>query len=320
MNTRSITAIAVLIIVLGGVYAVTTYQGAAKIREHVQALDGDDTAAATRAIEALSGQGERVVSMVETLLTNANPLVRSNAVMLIAMCGGPEHGQLLTPLLQNDKDEYVRKDVTLALGRLGAKQAIPTLITVLSDEQEDLLVREGAATTLGTFEAAEATIPLLAVLAARPPVPAPAISDEEADEAPAEVEDTTQTLRLAAAVALGYLQSSEAVEGLAKAVDEAVEIAPSVRVAAVYALGDLAARNEKESEQLTALEGMLLACGDSVGDVRIAAMQSLGKVSIVPEAIQSRVAQALASAEEDTHFWVREAAKEARSNLGLLDV
>jgi HEAT repeat protein len=258
--------------------------------------------------------------MVETLLTNANPLVRSNAVMLIAMCGGPEHGQLLTPLLQNDKDEYVRKDVTLALGRLGAKQAIPTLITVLSDEQEDLLVREGAATTLGTFEAAEATIPLLAVLAARPPVPAPAISDEEADEAPAEVEDTTQTLRLAAAVALGYLQSSEAVEGLAQAVDEAVEIAPSVRVAAVYALGDLAARNEKESEQLTALEGMLLACGDSVGDVRIAAMQSLGKVSIVPEAIQSRVAQALASAEEDTHFWVREAAKEARSNLGLLDV
>ena len=156
MNTRSITAIAVLIVVLGGVYAVTTYQGAAKIREHVQALDGDDTAAATRAIEALSGQGERVVPMVEALLTNADPLVRSNAVMLIAMCGGPEHGQLLTPLLQNDKDEYVRKDVTLALGRLGAKQAVPTLITVLSDEQEAPIVREGAATALGTLEATEA--------------------------------------------------------------------------------------------------------------------------------------------------------------------
>jgi HEAT repeat protein len=125
---------------------------------------------------------------------------------------------------------------------------------------------------------------------------------------------------LAAAVALGYLQSLEAVEGLAQAADESIEIASSVRVAAMYALGDLAARNEKESEQLTALEGMLLACGDSVGDVRIAAMQSLGKVSIVPESIQPRVAQALTSAEEDTHFWVREAAKAARSNLGPLGV
>lgn len=320
MNTRSITAIAVLIVVLGGVYAVTTYQGAAKIREHVQALDGDDTAAATRAIEALSGQGERAVPMVEPLLTNSNPLVRSNAVMLIGMCGNAEDGSQLAPLLQADDDDYVRRDIVLALGNLGAKQTAPALITVLGNENENMLVREGAATALGALEATDAVDPLLAALATRPPASAPQPSDEETDEAPAQVEDTdtTQALRLAAAIALGRLQVAEAVEGLCQATNEEVETAPSVRVAAAYALGDLTLGHEDEKGLSATIEGLLMACNDSIGDVRIAAVQSLGKMRGLPESMQTKIDQALTNAEEDTHYWVREAAKDARRNLGPL--
>ena len=316
MNTRSIMSIVIVIVVLAGVYAITAYQGGVRLQDHILALDGDDTAAASRAIETLAGQGRRVVHMVEPLLTNPNPLVRSNAVTLIGMCGTADASDVLLPLLNSDEDQYVRRDVIVALGKLADGQTAPVLVAVLSDQQEEIFVRVAAATALGQLESADAEGPLLDALASRPPAPAPAEDDEDQPVA----DDTTLSLRVAAASALARLQSTQVIVGLRAAANETEETAPAVRVAATYALGDLSTYSDDEKALSEAIEGLLAACGDSTGDVRIAAVQSLGRVQLIPKVLEAGVSRALTNAEQDAHFWVRQAAVEARRSLGPLDV
>ena len=108
--------------------------------------------------------------------------------------------------------------------------------------------------------------------------------------------------------------------GLREAANETEETAPAVRVAATYALGDLSTYSDDEKALSEAIEGLLAACGDSTGDVRIAAVQSLGRVQLIPKVLEAGVSRALTNAEQDAHFWVRQAAVEARRSLGPLDV
>jgi HEAT repeat protein len=61
-----------------------------------------------------------------------------------------------------NRDDYVRRYATVALGKIGDTRAIEPLIAALKDEDED--VREGAVESLGEIRDARAVVPLIAAL------------------------------------------------------------------------------------------------------------------------------------------------------------
>ncbi len=316
VNTRSIMIVAVILIILAAIYGITLYQRGVKLQQYVVELDSDDSAAVLKAIDGLSSSGRRIVGRVDFYLDNVRPEVRSRAVMVIGTCGSSADSAIIFPLLEGDDDKFVRRDAAVALGKLGGDGVVAALTKKLGDGSEDVLVRAAAANSLAMLGAAESIAGLVAALANRPPVLEPVSEeDAEAEEAP---EDATLPLRMAAAEALGRLGTDAGVKALGEAVLENTEPGERVRAVAAYALGDAALNNDNEEEMNTLLESLLTASGDSIGDVRIAAIQSLGKATLIPDTFQARLDKVLTAAVADEHYWVREAAKEARRNVGPL--
>ncbi len=318
VNTRSVMVIVVILLVLGAIYGITLYQRGAKIQEYVVELDSDDSAALLKAIDGLSSCGRSIVGRVDFYLDNVRPQVRSRAVMVIGACGSSADSAILLPLLEGDDDEFmfVRRDVAVALGKLGGDGVVAALTKKLGDDSENVLVRAAAASSLGTLGATESIAALADALANRPAIAQPSV-EEDAEEAEAP-EDITLPLRIATAEALGRLATDAGVKALGEAVLENTEPSERVRAVAAYALGDAAINNENEQEMNVLLESLLAATGDSIGDVRIAAIQSLGKATLIPDTFQAELDKALTAAAADEHYWVREAAKEARRNVGPL--
>ena len=317
---RTATVIVVILVILGAVYGITVYQKAAKTDEYVAALDGDDTAAVIKAADALSSRGSSVVSRLATKLSSADAQVRSRAVIIIGTCGRPGDSALLLPLLEGDDDSFVRRDVAVALGKLGGDGVVVALNKVMAVDEEEIIVRAAAAIALGDLGASEAVHKLAEILTARTSTDRPDAVAAEMLELEEPAEDTTIPLRVAAARTLGRLDTAEGIAALAEATLELGEPSERVRAAATYALGDLAIGNDNEEELNDIIAGLLAAASDSVGDVRIAGIQSLGKLSMIPEGPKSDVAGALDRADGDDHYWVREAAREARKRLGPLDI
>ncbi len=308
--------VVVILVILGAIYGVTLYQRGVKIQDYVVGLDSDDTAVVLKAMDGLSSCGRSIVGRVDFYLNNVSPQVRSRAVMVIGACGASADSAILLPLLERDEDAFVRRDAAIAIGKLGGDGAIAALTKQLADDTEDVLVRAAAARSLGLLDAT-ASVPALAeALGNRPAIPQPS-PEPEAEEAEAP-EDATLPLRLAAAEALGHLGTEAGIRALAEAAVESTEPSERVRAAVAYALGDAAINNHDEKEISELLDGLLAASGDSVGDVRIAAVQSLGKTALIPDALRAQLDQALNDAAADEHYWVREAAKQARRELGAL--
>ena len=91
------------------------------------------------------------------------------------------------------------------------------------------------------------------------------------------------TLREAAAQALGFLATDDAVAALCQATREDTEPSDRVRAMAAYALGDALTAGTDEAAMERAVSGLVAATRDSVGDVRLAAIQALGKGGFVPK-------------------------------------
>ena len=178
----------------------------------------------------------------------------------------------------------------------------------------------------------EARKALAADEAAGPPEP-PATSEEgdeeaeeaEGEEAEAEAEeaapelptDTTWELRIACARALGMIGDEEASDALADATEDAKEPSAEVRTAAAYALGDIARRVHDASKVAPLVGRLLAALDDEVGDVRAAALHSLGLMTI-PEQSEGRVEEALNSSLSDDFYWAREAARRTAKKLNIV--
>lgn len=313
MKSRTVTVIVVAVLILGAVYGITAYQKSAKVREHLAALNSDDTAAVVKAIDGLSAGGQSVVNQVAPGLTNQDPQVRSRAVVLIGLCGGSQDAGLVQKLLTSDEDKFVRRDAAVALGNMGADSAVADLTGVLNDENEDVLVRAGAARALARLREAAAAVPLTKLLAARPPKPAPVPEGEEAEP----VEDLTLALRVAAAEALGWLARGDAaaITELGNALADDPD--KTVRQAAATSLGFVIADNS-DTEELEQAVAALLDAGieDEEGDVRTAVVMALGRSgTISDDLLRERLQTAISTAEQDDHYWVREAAASARQTL-----
>ncbi len=312
MNSRTITAIVVVVLVLGAIYGITAYQKSAKVQEHLAALNSNDTAAVVKALEGLSSGGPRVVEAVATGLANEDPQIRSRSVVLIGLCGSPESAALLQKTLTSDTDKYVRRDAAVALGSMGAVSAAADLTGVLNDENEDAVVRSAAARALGRLQYVGAVPPLTSILTQRPPLPPPVPEGEEAEP----VEDLAAPLRAAAAEALGWLAKGD--EAAVAELGQALQLDPdkNVRQAAATALGFAITDNPDNEQVGEAVNALLDKIEDEEGDVRTAIVMALGRAgSLSDDLLRERLQRAISAAEQDDHYWVREAAAAARETL-----
>ncbi|MFO7945785.1 MAG: HEAT repeat domain-containing protein [Armatimonadota bacterium] len=311
MNQRTITVLVVIVIVLGAIWAITAYQTSARTQQHLTAIQTGDTEAAVRALEDLGTRGPEIVAELRGMLNNDHALVRSRAVRLIGAVGKASHAQLLVPVLQMDDAAYVRRDAATAMGRLGAEDALLPLTEALKNEREADIVRAAAARSLGLVGEKGAVPALSRIIETRPAIPDPA--DEE------ELEDPTEDLRVAAAQALGNFPVDIAVEALAQAVDHSLEPSLKVRTAAAYSLGDLATDAEQKLQK-PAVEALLHAYKDPIGDVRIAAIHAFTKMRLIPEDLGRTIKQTVTKAQRDNHFWVRAAARDALNHLAKMGI
>lgn len=76
---------------------------------------------------------------------------RMRAIFGLKALGSVEAVQALEGSLQTDPSILVRHEVAYVLGQMQARKAIPTLITVLRDENEDVMVRHESAEALGAI-------------------------------------------------------------------------------------------------------------------------------------------------------------------------
>jgi HEAT repeat protein len=120
-----------------------------------------------------------------------------------------EIAELLRPLLRTDPEPVVRAAAGRALGRLGAREAVPDLVAALGDASAD--VRVVAAAALWRLPDPSATAPLLE-----------------------RVKDSDKTVREWAALALGVIGDKRAVSEMVRLLGDPER---NVRLAAVRSLG-----------------------------------------------------------------------------------
>ena len=179
-------------------------------RDALMRLGAMQRAAASRA--ALAG------------LTDVSPIVRVTAAKAILSLEPAESVAALLPLL-NDEDEFVRREVSYALGATRSRTATTALSErLLSDKEAG--VRGAAAVGLGQIADEAGVIALVGVLA--PQLSAPAQGKRKR-------EDNEFVLR-AAAVSLGQIKSRAGVSALLAVVSNE-KLPADVRREAVRSLG-----------------------------------------------------------------------------------
>jgi len=157
-------------------------------------------------------------------LSDSSPIIRVTAAKAILSLDPAESATALLPLL-NDKDEFVRREVSYTLGLTRSRIATAALSERLLNDKE-AGVRGAAAVALGKIADEAAVIALASTLA--PELSAPTKSKRKR-----EVNDFV--LR-AAAEALGQIKSRAGVPALLSAVGNE-KLASDVRREAVRALG-----------------------------------------------------------------------------------
>jgi len=224
-----------------------------------------------------------VKALCGVVLNHPNKYVRISAIWALKDLGAKEAIPDIVPLLK-DQDENIRGRVVEALSKLGAKEAIPDIVPLLKDSDE--VVRCSAVDALkelGAKEAIPALVPLLKdsdEVVRRSAVDA--LKELGAKEAiPALVpllKDSDKAVRRRAVEALDSLEDKEAIPALVAFLKDSDEL---VRHRAVEALDSL-----EDKEAIPALVAFLK---DSDNAVRRRAIEALIKLR-AKEAIPAIVA------------------------------
>jgi len=296
VNRRSVVITLIIILVAAGGYSLTYWQQLRKSRQWLEEMSGKDGKQAAAAMEQLAIRGVRVYQPLVELAQSSEPEARWRSAVMLGQLGQPKAAEVLTPML-DAPEAAVRAAAAEALGHLGIEDAVGKLGQLVASDQEKLEVRISAARALVLIPD-EARVPqLVGALAYQP-----AVDDEATDD--------SWQLRVEAARALGAAGTAEVIEALAQRLTDAVEPDARVRTAIAYALGDaLSQSGSAEDEAIPALDALLEAAEDESGDVRVAAIDSLLRVSW-PVEQSERVEQVLEQAKSDPHYWVRQAVTE----------
>ena len=249
--------------------------------------------ASARALLRMVPHSRTALLQLVNALQDSNLQTRAFAAQAIKALGEQSRPHLpkLIEYLNSTKDRkddaHARADIAAALGGLGDTIAIPTLIAVVAEIEEDVAVREAAADSIGQFgaDAAGAIKPLADLLA-----------DAKNDT----------SLRLSAAKALAKLEAD------AKQIWSALKISladpdATLRAISVRASGPCA-KDEKEVVPLLAKLGR----NDNDVEVRLAAVQELGRLGQVAKAAEDDLRFIAANDEREL---VRQFAEEALRNI-----
>lgn len=307
----------IIALILVAAWGISRVNAARHTGKYLEDLAGQDPSKVVDAMSELRARGASVAPRLVELVQTGQGEAAGRAAMLLGEIGSHDGDAALTSAL-NSKGPIVRTGALQALGQLRVSNAVSAIAAVLADKEEKSEVRASAAYALGMIGSETAISPLAEVLKDHP-APAPPAAPEASAAAPAAATpapDTTISIRVAAAKALGLTKLAAAVDPLVAAMDEAVEPAPEVRVAASYAIGDVTAASDNASVTNAALPALGTALKDKAADVRIAAVYSLGKLS-VPDAARGQVVEMLKSAQADNDYWVRLAATKSKKDLKL---
>ncbi len=333
MQRRHIIWIVIIAIIAGGVWYITALQRARKTQELLTKLASQDESEALDAMDQLRHRGRELEPALVRMLASDNPRVRWRAAMLAAQIRmrNPK-GRAQLAKLVSDPSPAVQRAAIVAVGQLGIDQAAGALLKVVGSDNADPDVRALAALALGRLAHERAVKPLAKLLSQHPPVKPKAeqqpeeeaqateeaAAEAEEDEAAKEEEqpDELWRARMEAALALGHISGPDAVEALTQACRDDTEPRSDVRVAACYALADAYDKLTKRDDKSKVVHALVDALADEVGDVRIAAAQSLAKI-YPPKEDQEAVERAIKEHLDDEHYWVRAAAKLAAENLGI---
>ena len=321
MTKRNWTVIIIIAVIIGGVYVWSAIAKSAKTQELLSTLPSGDDAKSLDAMQQLRQRGGSIGPRLVALLTSSPP-ASFRAASLLGTIGYKAAVPDLTTALRSE-DPDTRGCAALALGQLGATDAVQPLAALLTSSEEKLYVRIQVANALGLLRAKEPTVVkgMADILADHPPVPPelpPGAKPKPVDpNAPKPPEDKTIKLRGAVARALGMIGDAGGVEAVRDAADSSLEPNAEVRVAAAYALGDLGKALEQETAAVPdVVKALLTALEDKNGDVRIAATVSLGQFNM-PESTRAEVEPALKKALEDDHYWVRRGAQRALKRMNV---
>jgi len=291
VSQRTTLITIVIVLVAAGGYFLTYAQQLRRTSEWLEQMSGVDDKEAAKAMEQLIARGGSVYPRVVECAQNVDAHVRRRGAMVLGQLGQPRAAEVLIPML-DDAEPSVRAAAAEALGQLRVKDSAEKLAQLVANDTEELTVRISAARALASLAEPATASQLAEAVAYRPVV----------DEGQ---KDNSWLLRMEAARALGAVATSDAVKVLSDELIGGVEPNERVRTAMAYALGDAMAGVEVVEEDVgRALDALIEAASDEVGDVRIAAINSLLRVSW-PDEQSDRVEQILTQAQADPHYWVR---------------
>ena len=291
MSQRTTLITIIIVLVAAGGYFLTYVQQLRRTTEWLEQMSRVDDKKAAKAMEQLVAQGSSIYPRVAEHAQNVDAHVRRRGAVVLGQLGQPRAAEVLVPML-DDSEPAVRAAAAEALGRLGANDSASKLAQLVASDSQELAVRISAARALVSLAEQTAVSQLAQAIGYRPVV------DEDQ-------QDDSWLLRVEAAGALGATATPEAIRALSDELTGDVEADGRVRTAMAYALGDAMTKTGSPEEGTApALDALIQAAGDDVGDVRIAAVNSLLRVAWAHED-SDRVEQALTQAQSDPHYWVR---------------
>lgn len=131
----------------------------------VEALSDINSQVCVTATDALIEIGEIAVDELVKSLFNEKVNVRCDATRALGELGNAKAVPHIIELL-TDEWVNVRIYAVTSLGKIGAQEAVPSLLNVLKNEEENELVRSGAAQALGLLKDTRALVPLREIIMA----------------------------------------------------------------------------------------------------------------------------------------------------------
>lgn len=193
----------------------------------LKALKSENGYVRVAAAMALGEKEEKAaVDPILGILMRDYPLAKYSAVMALGEIRDERAAAVLMTEMKNNEKDYIRSSAAVALGKIGAEEAVPYLIERLRDTKA--MVRSNAALTLGRMGDESAVKPLIDVL-------------ESVKEAEGRRKDTVNTnadIRKSVVLALGGIGGDEATEALIGVLNDNEENL-EVRIAAASGLGNI---------------------------------------------------------------------------------
>jgi len=147
VTKRNWTVIVIIAVIIGGVYVWSAVAKSAKTQELLGTLPSGDDAKSLDAMQQLRQRGARVGPRLVALL-NSGPPASFRAASLLGTIKYKAATPELTAALRS-ADPDTRGCAALALGQLGAADAVQPLTALLSSPEQEPYVRIQAANALG---------------------------------------------------------------------------------------------------------------------------------------------------------------------------